>query len=295
MLFKICNKNGGNAKCLGVVGGSTAATPTSRSASYTGAAGQTWTIAQTSSGVYKIINKSSGMSLDVSGTQVVQKPYTNQAFPISYFADQPGLLAPEAVGLEPTSCWTNWSTNDGTLVTTVSGQDSADCGEVDVHGCRPRHHRPGQEPTSWRRSTRRPSRSTSPTARQNNGTTVQAYDSWGGDPSEAGPQGRRQGQRQADDEGEQQQVRRPVGRRAHLGHEPRDSGLQRRQQPEHWITGETAAGSGVFMLKNVAAPGLCVNVPGTGNTTGGFRSPPAPAAATSCSTCCSRNGLADSP
>ena len=27
-----------------------------------------------------------------------------------------------------------------------------------------------------------------------------------------------------------------------------------------WITGETAAGSGIFMLKNVAAPGLCVDV-----------------------------------
>ena len=86
MLYKICNKNGG--KCLGVVNGATGNANVEQR-TYSGALGQTWTIAQTSSGLYKIINKSSGLSLDVSGSQVVQRPYSSQAFPISYIADQP--------------------------------------------------------------------------------------------------------------------------------------------------------------------------------------------------------------
>ncbi len=35
-----------------------------------------------------------------------------------------------------------------------------------------------------------------------------------------------------------------------------------------WITGETAAGSGIFMLKNVAAPGMCVDVTGKSTANG---------------------------
>jgi hypothetical protein len=35
-----------------------------------------------------------------------------------------------------------------------------------------------------------------------------------------------------------------------------------------WVTGETAAGSGTFMLKNVAAPGMCVDVAGAGTANG---------------------------
>ena len=43
MLYKICNKNGG--KCLGVVNGATGSANVEQR-SYTGAVGQTWTIAQ---------------------------------------------------------------------------------------------------------------------------------------------------------------------------------------------------------------------------------------------------------
>jgi hypothetical protein len=37
---------------------------------------------------------------------------------------------------------------------------------------------------------------------------------------------------------------------------------------QEWITGETAAGSGVFMMKNVAAPGLCLDVTGATSANG---------------------------
>ena len=62
-----------------------------------------------------------------------------------------------------------------------------------------------------------------------------------------------------------------------------------------WITGETAAGSGIFMLKNVAAPGLCVDVAGASTANGtAMEIYPAPAPTTSCSARrCRRNGLAD--
>src|SRR5262245_48207334 len=123
MIYRICNKNGG--KCLGVVGGATGNANVEQRA-YTGEIGQTWQIAQVSSGLYKIINKSSGMSLDVSGTQVVQRPYAGQAFPINYFADQSGFGNLKLNG-SSNVMWTNWSNTDGALVTTIDGgQASAD-------------------------------------------------------------------------------------------------------------------------------------------------------------------------
>ena len=97
-LYKICNKCGG--KCLGVVGGSTTSGANIEQRTYAGAAGQTWKVLQVSLGVYKIINKTSGMSLDVNGTQVVQRPYASQAFPITYLSGPAGLHEPEDV-VEP--------------------------------------------------------------------------------------------------------------------------------------------------------------------------------------------------
>ncbi len=92
MLFRICNKSDG--KCLGTVGGSTASGATIEQRDYAAAAGQTWLILQVSPGVYKFINKTSGMALDTNGTTLIQKPYTgasSQQIPLVYIPDQPGL------------------------------------------------------------------------------------------------------------------------------------------------------------------------------------------------------------
>jgi hypothetical protein len=123
-VYKICNRNSG--KCLGVVGGSTASGANIEQRTFTAAKGQTWRILQVSPGNYKLINHSSGMSLDVNGTQVIQKAYTSQAFPISYFADLPGFSNVKLASNQAAVFWTNWSTSDGALIKTITGQSGAD-------------------------------------------------------------------------------------------------------------------------------------------------------------------------
>ena len=92
MLFRICNKSHG--KCLGTVGGSTASGATIEQRDYAAAAGQTWLVQQVSPGVYKFINKTSGMALDTNGTTLIQKPYTgasSQQIPLVYIPANPGF------------------------------------------------------------------------------------------------------------------------------------------------------------------------------------------------------------
>jgi hypothetical protein len=263
MLYKICNKNGG--KCLGVVGGATGNANVEQRA-YTGAVGQTWTVAQVSSGLYKIINTSSGLSLDISGTNVVQRPYTSQAFPISYFADQSGFGTLKLNGAS-TVMWTNWSTTDGTLVTTVDqGQASADASKWSFTAVGPIAIDPGKPYKLAPKSA--PTKAIDIAGgSQTNGTAVQQYDSWGGDPQKLVLKDAGKGNVKLTMKANNNKC---VGPKGHA----KAPGTKLEVQDcnggddQAFITGETAAGSGVFMLKLVGAPGLCVDVTGASTANG---------------------------
>ena len=258
MIYRICNKNGG--KCLGVVGGATGNANVEQRA-YTGAIGQTWTVAQVSPGLYKIINKSSGLSLDVSGTQVVQRPYASQAFPITYFADQSGFGTLKLNG-SSSVMWTNWSTTDGALVTTVDqGQASADASKWSFTAIGPTAIDPGK---SYKLAPK-----SAPTkaidiagGNQTDGTAVQQYNSVGQDPQKLVLKDSGKGNVKLTMKANNNKCIGPKG------HAPAH-GVKLEVQTcnggndQAFITGETAAGSGTFMLKDVAAPGLCVDVTGS--------------------------------
>jgi hypothetical protein len=263
MLYRICNKNGG--KCLGVVGGATGNANVEERA-YSGAPGQTWTITQVSTGLYKIINKTSGMSLDVSGTNVVQRPYASQAFPISYFADQSGFATLKLNG-STNVMWTNWSTNDGTLVTTVDqGQASADSSKWSFTAVGPIAIDPGFAYRLVPQSA--PTKSIDlaygSTA---NGTAVQQYDSYSTDGQHLVLKDAGKGNVKLSPKAAPNKC---IGPKGHA----KTPGTKLEVQDctggddQAFITGETAAGSGVFMLKVVGAPGLCVDVSG-GSTANG--------------------------
>ena len=250
MLYKICNKNGG--KCLGVVNGATGNANVEQR-TYSGAAGQTWIIAQTSSGLYKIINKSSGLSLDVSGSQVVQRPYSSQAFPISYFADQSGFGNLKLNGSNNVM-WTNWSTNDGTLVGTVeSGQASADAAKWSFTAVGPIALDPGK---SYKLSPKHAPTKTIDLANDSTatGTAVQEYDSWGGDNQKLVLRDAGKGNIKLTPKTTPNKCLGPKGHAKTAGTKLEVQDCNGGDD-QAFITGETAAGSGVFMLKDVGGSG----------------------------------------
>jgi hypothetical protein len=124
-MYQICTKQT-PARCLGVVGNSTADGASIEQRTYSGAPGQQWQILQVETGKYKFQNVNSGMVIDVSGTQMVQHAYTgatNQKIPVVYFADQAGWA-----NLKPGAASTGMSADsasDGVLVK-MSSNLSAD-------------------------------------------------------------------------------------------------------------------------------------------------------------------------
>jgi hypothetical protein len=265
MLFKICNKYGGNIKCLGVAGGSSSSGANVEVRGYTGAAGQTWQVVQVSSGVYKIINKSSGMSLDYNGTQAVQRPYTNQAFPINYISTDPGYSALKKSGTNA-AMWTNWSVNEGTLVSTVTGQDTADTAKWMFMAVGPASLDPGR---SYKLSPKSAPTKAIDIANGStaNGTAVQQYDGYGGDPQKLILKDAGKGNVKMTMKLNSNKCVGPKGGMPAHGVklEVQDCNGSNAQA---WLTGETSAGSGVFMLKNVGAPGLCLDVTGASSANG---------------------------
>ena len=265
MLFKICNKNGGNTKCLGVVNGSTTSGANVEVRDYTGAPGQTWTIAQVSSGVYKIINKTSGMSLDVNGSNMVQKPYVSQAFPISYIrptrATRPSRCRARTTRSGPTGRSTTapWSRPSPvrTRPTARSGRSWLSAPPPSTRA----------SPTAWPRRARRPRAIDVAYSSQNNGTVVQAYDSYGQEGQKLVLKDAGKGNVKLTMKANNNKCVGPKGGAPHPGTKLEIQDCDTDNNKQHYITGETAAGSGVFMLKNVAAPGLCVNMPSTANGT----------------------------
>jgi hypothetical protein len=264
MLYRICNKSGG--KCLGTVGGATGNANIEQRA-YTGAPGQTWTLQQVSPGVYKIINKTSGMSLDVSGTQVVQRPYTNQAFPISYLSDQPGFASLALATNTRNIFWTNWSTVDGALISTVDiGQGSADSTKWTFTAVGPISIDPGRPYRLVPQSATIKSIDIA-NASQANGTAVQLYDTWPGDSQKLVVKDAGKGNVKLTMKTNNNKC---IGPKGHLLALATKLEIQdcTGGNDQAWITGETTAGSGVFMLKNVGAPNLCLDVTGASTSNG---------------------------
>ena len=90
--YKICTKQT-PARCLGVVGNSTAEGANVEQRTYSGATSQQWQILQVETGKYKFVNIASGKVLDGSASQITVRDYTGvagQKVPVAYFADQAG-------------------------------------------------------------------------------------------------------------------------------------------------------------------------------------------------------------
>jgi glucosylceramidase len=102
---------------------------------------------------------------------------------------------------------------------------------------------------------------------QSNGTAVQQYDGYGGDPQKLVLKDSGKGNVKLTMKLNNNKCVGPKGGTPAHGVklEVQDCNGGNAQA---WITGETSAGSGVFMLKNVAAPGLCVDVTGASSANG---------------------------
>jgi hypothetical protein len=263
MLYTICNKASG--KCLGVAGGSKTSGANIEQRSYTGAAGQTWQIIPVTGG-YKIINKTSGMSLDVSGTQAVQKPYTNQTWPLTYLPSEPGF-ANVALSTNPGAViWGNWASTDGALAQTITGQSTSDTSKWRFTAVGPIAIDPGMPYKLAPKSA--PTKAVDVcNDSQTNGTCVQQYDAYGGAAQKLVLKDSGKGNVKLTMKDNNNKCLGPKGHALAAGTklEVQDCNGGNDQA---WITGETAAGSGTFMLKNVGAPGLCLDVTGGGSANG---------------------------
>ena len=202
----------------------------------------------------------------MSGTQVVQRPYASQAFPINYFADQSGFGNLKLNGASNVM-WTNWSTNDGALVTTIeSGQASADAAKWSFTAVGPVALDPGK---SYKLAPKHAPTKTIDIANGSttNGTAVQEYDSWGGPGQKLVLKDAGKGNVKLTMKANTNKCLGPKGHAKTAGTKLEVQDCNGGDD-QAFITGETAAGSGVFMLKVVGAPGLCVDVAGAGTANG---------------------------
>jgi hypothetical protein len=272
-LYKICNKSN---KCLGVVGGSTTSGANVEMRGYTAALGQTWQILQVNPGQYKVVNRTSGMVMDLNGAQVVQRPFVagtnSQLLPISYIASEPGRANLKMVSITNGAMLMgqNGASNDGTLVQAVTGYP-ADAGSPDTarwafipiglatfdpgryNRLIPQHAQTKSMDVCYASTT--------------NGTCVQIYDTWNGDPqkfivSDAG----------------NGNVRFTMKLNTNKCIGPRSNGTTAGTVLEvqdcngsfnqAWMSSEQGAGSGIFAYRNAAAPGLCMDVNGANANNG---------------------------
>jgi hypothetical protein len=272
-IYKICNKNG---KCLGVVGGSTSSGANVEQRTYSNALGQTWQILQVSPGNYKFINRTSGMALDLNGSQVVQRPYTgcsSQLMPLVYIASEPGRANLKMASITNGAMLMpqNASYNDGALIQAVAGYP-ADSGSPD--GARWSFEPIGLatfDPGRYNRL--QPMHATSKSldvcnASTANGTCVQIYDSWNGDPQKfiVAPAGN----------GNVKFTMKLAPNKC-LG--PSNNGTTAGTQivvqdcvsgsfNQAWMSVEQGAGTAVFAYRNAAAPTLCLDVTGSSTANG---------------------------
>jgi hypothetical protein len=269
MIYKICNKYN---KCLGVVGGSMAAGADIEQRAYAAAAGQTWQVVQVSTGNYKVINKTSGLALTVTGTQVEQQPYmglSNQIVPMQYMASDRGLVNLRMTS-NPSAMFMPANNNDGTLVQTTTSYplDSGSpesarwyfqsLGPASVDPGIPYRLVPQSAPGS---SIDIAGGSTA------NGTTVQQNSTSNLDGQKLVVTDAGKGRVKLTMKTNKNKCVGPKGGATTPGTklEVQDCNSADNQA---WISGETAAGSGVFMMKNVANPAVCLDVTG-GSTANG--------------------------
>jgi hypothetical protein len=271
-LYKICNKTG---KCLGVVGGSTANGANVEQRTYTGAAGQTWQVVQLSPGNYKIINRTSGMSLDLNGVQAVQRPYTGAASQIvlmAYISSQFGRanLKMSSIINGAQLMPQNSSYNDGALIQAVAGYPSG-LGSPDTAQWA---FTPLSSATFDPGRTIRlvPQHATNKSVDVCNGSTsngncVRIYDTWSGDPQKFLVSDASNGNAKITMKLNANKCIGPHGNGTTMGTmlEVQDCNGSFNQA---WLTAETAAGSGILSLKNAAAPSLCMDVAGGSAATG---------------------------
>ena len=262
-LYKICNKSSG--KCLGVVGGSTASGASVEQRTFSSAAGQTWKILQVSPGAYKIINKTSGMSLDLSGAQVVQKPYTNQAFPLTYLTTEPGFANLKLSSSPSVVFWNNWSASDGGLIQTTT-QTTADPSKWFFIAVAPDAFDPGM---TYRLVPQQAMGMSVDVCygSTNNGTCIQQYPTWNGDEQKLFLADAGKGNVKLTMKVNRNKCIGPVANGATPGTalEIQDCNGSYNQA---WITGQKTDAPGVFILRNAAAPNLCMDVTGGSGSPG---------------------------
>jgi len=271
-LYKICNRSG---KCLGVVGGSTTNGANVEQRAFTTAAGQTWQVLQVSPGNYKIINKTSGMSLDLNGTQAVQRPYAgtpSQIMPMAYIAGDPGRanLRMSSMALTAQLMPSNILGNDGVLIQVVAGYPtgagSPDAGRwafipVGLATLDPSRTVRLVPQHALTKSVEVPYASTA------NGTSLQLYDTWNGDPQKFFIRDANNGN---------VKLTMKVNQNKCIG--PRNNGTTagtllevqdcNGSYNQAWITAEDSSHPGTFIFRNAQASTLCLEVLG-GNANNG--------------------------
>ena len=270
-LYKICNKS--SNKCLGVVNGSTANGATVEQRGYAGLAGQTWKILQVSQGVYKIINKTSGMSLDVNGTQVVQRPYANQAFPIIYLADQPGFLNLKMQSNPGAVFWTNWSTTDGSMIQTTN-MATSDAAKWTITAIALETFDPGMTYRLTPQNAPSMAIDVCNNGATNNGNCVEQFSWWNGNGqkffiADAGKGNVKLAMKLAKNKClgpvGPSTIAPAVGARI----EVQDCALPgTTNYNQSWITVQKDNAPGVFMLRNAANPNVCLDVTGNNGNNG---------------------------
>jgi hypothetical protein len=271
-IYKICNKWN---KCLGVAGGSTTSGANIEQRTYASALGQTWQILQVSPGSYKIINRTSGMALDLNGAQFVQRPFTgasSQLVPLTYIASEPGRANIRMASLTNGAMMMslNGSTAEGALMQAVTGYP-ADAGSPD--GARWSFQPIGLasfDPGRYNRLLPMHAQTKSidvAYASTTNGTAVQIYDTWNGDPQKfiVAPAGNGNVKFTM-----KLNTNKCIGPNAN----GTTSGTQLVVQDcngsfnQAWMSSEQGAGTGVFAYRNAAAPGLCMDVTGASTANG---------------------------
>ncbi|HXU06889.1 MAG TPA: RICIN domain-containing protein [Polyangia bacterium] len=271
-LYKICNKSN---KCLGVAGGSMTSGANVEQHSYTAALGQTWQILQVSPGNYKVVNRTSGMVLDLNGAQLVQRPFVagtnSQIFPLTYMTSDMGRANLKTASTTNGALLMGQGANSSdALVQAVTGYP-ADSGSPDA--ARWAFYPIGLatfDPGRYNRLIPMNAQNKSidvPYASTNNGTAIQIYDTWNGDPqkfivADAG-------------NGNVKFVMK-LNTNKCLG--PRANGTTSGTVIEvqdcngsfnqAWMSSEQGAGSAVFAYRNSAAPALCLDVLNWGTNNG---------------------------
>jgi hypothetical protein len=273
-LYKICNKNVG--KCLGVVGGSMTAGANIEQRAYTGALGQTWQILQVNPGQYKVINRTSGMALDMNGTQAVQNPYTgasSQLLPINYISADRGWANLVTMSMSQSghllAANPSYQYSDGALIQDVATTTGGSSPDPDRWGFYP-IGLATFDPGRYNRLIPQNAQGSSidiANASTTNGTTVQIYSTWNGDPQKFIV---------ADAGNGNVKITMKLNTAKCIGpnYNGTTAGTQLVVQDcngsfnQAWMTSEQGAGSGIFAYRNAAAPGLCMDVAGASSANG---------------------------